>query len=421
MTPFRVAYLVSHPIQYHVPLLQRLAAEPEIALHVYYMDDQGVERRLDPEFGVPVQWDLPLLDGYAWRFLRNRSLWPARDHFLRFIHPGIIAILRKGRYDALIVHGYAHVTEWLAFAGAWLSRTPLLLRGESTLLGHRPPWVTVGKRLLLGALLRRIQGALAIGALNRQFYQTYGVPEERIFFTPYAVDNERFLAEADRLRPSRLALREQLGWPAARPVVLCVGKLIPRKRPIDLLEAFARVEAQHPAVLVYVGEGSERRRLTEAAARRGLRHVVITGFVNQTEISQYYAAADLIVLPSSHEPWGLVLNEAMCFALPVLTSDAVGAAPDLIRPGENGFVFPVGDVEALAHALGRLLADPAACARMGARSREIVVPYSYDADLRGVLDALRAVGARRPRLHDTAGADPVPSLREDRRDERSAT
>ncbi len=421
MTPFRVAYLVSHPIQYQVPLLQRLAADPEIALHVYYLDDQGVQRRLDPEFGVPVRWDLPLLEGYSWQFLRNRSPWPEGDHFLRYIHPGIIAMLRKDRYDALIVHGYAHATEWLAFIGAWLSRTPLLLRGESTLLGDRPRWVTVGKRLVLRALLRRIRGALAIGVLNRQFYRAYGVPEERIFFTPYAVDNDRFLAEADRLSPSRLALREQLGWPAGRPVILCVGKLIPRKRPMDLLEAFARVEAQHPAVLVYVGDGSERRRLAEEAARRGLRHMVITGFVNQTEISRYYAAADLLVLPSSHEPWGLVLNEAMCFALPVVASDAVGAAPDLVRPGENGFVFPAGDVEALAHALRELLADPAGRARMGARSREIVARYSYDADLRGVLDAIRAVGARRPGLRDTAGTDPVPSQQADRRDERSAT
>jgi len=123
MRPFRVAYLVSHPIQYQVPLLQRLAAHPEIALQVYYMDDVGARRYLDSEFGVSVQWDLPLLDGYVWRLLRNRSPLPEADHFLRFVHPEIIGMLRRERYDALIVHGYAHATEWLAFLGAWVSRT----------------------------------------------------------------------------------------------------------------------------------------------------------------------------------------------------------------------------------------------------------------------------------------------------------
>jgi len=401
VTLFRVAYLISHPIQYQVPLLRRLAAHPEVSLHVYYMDDQGTKPSRDPEFGMPVHWDLPLLDGYPWRLLRNVSPWPEADHFLRFIHPGIIPILYRGKYDALIVHGYSHATEWLAFWGAWLSRTPVLLRGESTLRqevtrrGRRPLWVAIAKRILSWVLLRRVEGALAIGILNRQFYQAYGVPAERIFSTPYAVDNERFLAEAERLAPSRSTLREELGWPVDLPVVLCVGKLIPRKRPMDVIEALAQVAGRHPAVLVYVGEGSERRRLAEAAARRGLRHVIITGFVNQTEISRYYAVADVLVLPSGHEPWGLVLNEAMCFGLPVVASDAVGASPDLVRPGENGFVFPAGDVYALAGVLGRLLADPAARARMGARSREIVAAYSYDADLRGILDALHALDARR--------------------------
>jgi len=404
MTPFRVAYLVSHPIQYQVPLLRRLAAHPELELTVYYMDDVGARRYLDPEFGVAVQWDLPLLDGYTWHVLRNRSPVPGADHVLRYVHPSVIGVLRAERYDALIVHGYAHATEWLAFLGAWASRTPVFLRGESTLVGRRPWWVRAAKRLLLGAVLRRVRGVLAIGARNREFYHAYGVPEGRIFAVPYAVDNDYFMAEADRLRGDRAALRARFGAPAELPVVLFSGKLIPKKRPLDLLQAVGRITADTPAVLVFLGEGSERGRLEAEASRRGLRHVVITGFVNQGEISQYYAAADVLVLPSGHEPWGLVLNEAMCFGLPVVGSDAVGAAPDLVRPGENGAVYPVGDVDALARELRALLRDPVRRAAMGARSREIVSAYSYDADARGILDALRASGVRRAALVRPAGS-----------------
>jgi glycosyltransferase involved in cell wall biosynthesis len=391
---FRVAYVVSHPIQYQVPLLQRLSAHPRIMLHVYYMSDQGARLGLDPEFGVPIMWDTPLLDRYAWTMLPNCSPWPDADHPLRFIHPSVGGVLFRERYDAVIVHGYAHATEWLTFLAAWCSRTPLLLRGESTLLGPRRPWVAAAKRLALGALLRHVQGALAIGTLNHEFYRTYGVPHERIFWVPYAVDNARFCAEADFWAPRRAALRDTLGFPHDLPVVLFAGKLVSRKRPLDLLEAYARAVADRPAVLVFLGEGTERARLEAAIAQGGLQHVSITGFVNQSAIGRYYAAADVLVLPSAHEPWGLVLNEAMCFGLPVIASDAVGAVPDLVRPDENGFVYPVGDVPALAKALGVLLADPLRRVRMGRRSREIVAGFSYDVDIDGILAALSHVTAR---------------------------
>ncbi|HKX16590.1 MAG TPA: glycosyltransferase [bacterium] len=393
----RVAYLVSHPIQYQVPLLQRLAAHPEILLHVYYMDDQGVDRRQD-QFGMPVQWDIPMREGYAWTLLRNRSPLHAADTALRFVHPEILGVLRRERYDALLVHGYAHLTEWLAFWGARRTRTPILLRGESTLLGRRSPALAAVKRFTVGSLLLpRIHAALAIGTLNREFYLAYGVPADRIFWVPYAVDNDRFRGEAERWQPSRAALRAELGLPPELPVLLYAGKLIPRKRPFDVLEACARIAADHPAAVVMLGEGVERSRLQAAAARYGLPHVVITGFVNQSEIGRYYAVADVLVLPSEHEPWGLVLNEGMCFGLPVVASDAVGAVPDLVHDEDNGFVYPMGDVPALADALRRLLADPALRARMGARSREIVAGFSYDADVSGILEALRRVAAR-PRL-----------------------
>ncbi len=391
--PFRLAYLVSHPIQYQVPLLRRLAAHPDVDLTVYYMDDAGARQYRDPEFGVTVQWDLPLLDGYSWRVLPNRSPIPRADHFLRYLQPSVIRALRRGRYDAVVVHGYAHATEWLAFLGAWLSGTPLLLRGESTHLGRRR-WARAVKRLVLGPALRRMAGVLAIGSLNRRFYRAYGVPESRIFWVPYAVDNERFMAEADRLAPERQALRRLLGWPDDLPVVLYSGKLIPKKRPLDIVDACARLGVDRPIVLVFMGDGPLRGEVEGAARRRGLAHAIVTGFINQSEVPRYYAAADVLALPSGYEPWGLALNEGMCFGLPVVASDAVGAAPDLVRDGENGFVYPAGDTQALAEALRRVLASPERRLRMGTRSREIVSGYSYEADVRGILEALRSVAVR---------------------------
>ena len=251
MTPFRVAYLVSHPIQYQVPLLRRLSAEPEIDLAVYYMDDMGARRYFDWEFGSAVQWDLPLLDGYAWHVLPNRSPLAASDHFLRYVHPSVLGTLRAERWDALIVHGYAHATEWLSFLAAWTIGTPLFLRGESNLLGSRPRWIRTAKRVVLGGLLRRIRGALAIGARNREFYRAFGVPDERIFQVPYAVDNQHFMAEAARLAPSRDAVRARIGVPPGVPVALYAGSVCqrtaPPARPAGRRSARARRRARAPA------------------------------------------------------------------------------------------------------------------------------------------------------------------------------
>jgi len=397
MKRFRVAYLVSHPIQYQAPLLRLVGAHPQIALHVYYMDDPGSRRARDPEFGVPLEWDIPLREGYTSTILRNRSPIPNADHFFRFFHPEMLGVLARERYDALIVHGYAHATEWLAFVGARLSRTPILLRGESTLLGRRRRWVKSAKRLLLGGiLLPHVQGVLAIGTLNREFYRAYGVPDERIFSVPYAVDNSRFQAEAERLSGTRTALRDVHGWPRDLPAILFSGKLIAKKRPMDLLLAYAKVVRDRPAALVFLGEGALRAALEAEARRRRLTAVTFTGFVNQTRMPQWYAAADIFVLPSGYEPWGLALNEAMCFGLPVIASDAVGAAPDLVQDQDNGFVYPAGDIDALAEALRRLLDDSERRLRMGARSREIVRAFSYEADIAGILEALRSVARAAP-------------------------
>lgn len=399
MKRFRIAYLVSHPIQYQVPLLRRMAEHPQIALHVYYMEHPGV--RYDPEFGQPVRWDIPLLEGYPWSTLRNYSPFPSSSGFLRFVHPGIFRILMRRQFDAVIVHGYAHLTEWIAFIGAWLSHTPLFLRGESTLHSARPLWVRIVKSVVLKYLLRRVTAVLAIGTLNREFYRFYGVPEDKIFFVPYAVDNDRFFSEAARLTNAANDLRDELGWPRWLPIVLYAGKLVPRKRPLDLLEAYARVVRDTPAGLMYLGDGQERQRLISAAEARGLKWVAVTGFVNQTQIPRYYAAADVLVLPSDHEPWGLVLNEGMCFGLPVIVSDRVGAAPDLVRSGENGFVYPVGDVATLARVLKIVLGDRQLRARMGRLSREIIGRYSFQTDLEGVCEALHFLRENRAELRSS--------------------
>jgi glycosyltransferase involved in cell wall biosynthesis len=388
--PYRLAILTSHVVQYQAPLWRRLAATPEVSPHVMFCSSHGAETYLDRGFGRPVKWDIPLLDGYSHEILPNLSRWSQRGGFWSAINPGIIARLRTGRFDAVLVHGWMRCTFWLAMLTAFALGLPVIMRGESNLLAPGPRGRTMLKRVGLPIFFRRIRAFLAIGRHNAEFYRAHGVPEERIFLAPYAVDNDYFTGQAASL-PDRSRLKHDLGLPDA-PVVLFCGKLSDVKRPLDLLQAFERVVHRYPASLVYVGDGPLSERLRRYASDRDVPNVRILGFRNQSELARCYGAADVFVLPSGFEPWGLVVNEAMCFALPVVVSGRVGAGGDLVQDGVNGSVFPAGDIAALARALEHLLAMTAESrARIGEASREIIGRWGNREVVAGIVRCLETV------------------------------
>jgi glycosyltransferase involved in cell wall biosynthesis len=207
--------------------------------------------------------------------------------------------------------------------------------------------------MVLKTLFRRINGVLAIGTMNEQFYRAYGLPEEKIFRSPYAVDNEFFRRAGEKLLSERLGLRREEGIPEDAHVFLFAGKLIPAKRPLDLVRACQRIANRNRAFLLFVGDGPLREALERELAELGMGRVV--GFRNQTELPRYYAMTDTLVLPSIFEPWGLVVNEAMNFGIPVIVSDQVGAGADLVVPEETGWVFEAGDLVALAQIMEKRL------------------------------------------------------------------
>lgn len=394
--PYRLAVLASHAIQYQGPLFRALAACPEIDLNVLFCSDSGLKPYHDNGFGREVKWDLPLLEGYRSEFLYNWSPSPSTSKFWGVINPAVMSRLSRGRYDALLIHGWSRSTNWLAMLTAFATGTPVLLRGETNLLPTLPPWKAALKRAVLRRLFRRVSGFLAIGRHNADFYKAYGVPEEKIFHVPYAVDNDFFLAQADRLLPKKAELKRALGIEEDRPVILFLGKLTDAKRPMDLLQAFAAVSSNQRAALVYVGDGYLQPALRQYVRERNLAHVYFAGFQNQTELPRFLALADIFVLPSGYEPWGLAVNEAMCFRLPVIVSDQVGAGGDLVQSGVNGFVYPTGQIPALTEKLERLLIGAAEREKMGEASVQRIRQWSYRVDVDAMLACLNEVchGAR---------------------------
>lgn len=391
----RLAYLVSHPIQYQAPLLRHISAEMDIELTVFFCSDLSVREYVDEGFGQTVQWDVPLLDGYRHEFLpavggRRR---------LSFSHPlnyGLVPRLREGKFDALWVHGWGHWAHLWALRVARRLGIKVLMRGESGLHLHPPSgWRRIMKQRLLSYLTTHVDGFLAIGTLNRGFYESQGVSPRFIFPMPYAVDNAFFQARAVEASISRESLRQQLGLEAGRPVILYASKMTLRKRADDLLEAYCRLSPNSNVepwpYLLFIGDGELRPALAERVRELGWHSVRFLGFKNQTELPAYYDLCDVFVLPAVQEPWGLVINEVMNAGKAVIVSDEVGCGPDLVKHGENGYVFRAGDIDDLHRMLRETLTGPERTMAMGRRSLALINRWGFDEDIAGLQQALASV------------------------------
>jgi glycosyltransferase involved in cell wall biosynthesis len=383
-----IAFLSSHPIQYQAPLFRSLAARPGIEVTALFCHDHGARPSLDPGFGQTIQFDTPLLSGYEWRMLPNLAPRPSVTPW-GMINPSIITRLLRDRYDVLIVHGYTSPTMVASLVGPH-HNTRVILRGESNLVHRRSAQRTRVKQVVLRSIFKRVDHFLSIGSLNTAYYRNYGVPESRITLAPYTVDNLHFAQGSAEARSDRPSARRHLGIPEDGVAFLSSGKLIPRKRPFDLLRAFTRSDLPERSSLVFVGDGPLRFALEQAAQDLGVSHrVVFLGFRNQSELPAIYGSCDVLVLASERETWGLVVNEAMAAGLVPVVSDQVGAGPDLV---ESAQIFSPGDEAALASILRRLASDPSSLIQARRQASEKIehwgLEQTTDGILRGVASAL---------------------------------
>jgi glycosyltransferase involved in cell wall biosynthesis len=376
----QLAVIASHPIQYHAPLFRELARR--LDLTVFYAHRATSDDQARAGFGVGFDWDVDLLSGHKHIFLRNLASRPGLDRFTGCDTPEIGARLAEG-FNAVLVLGWHLKTYLQAGLAAKRLGLPLLVRGDSHLATPRPIIKRTAKAITYPAFLRLFDAALYVGARSRAYWAHYRYPAHRSFFSPHCVDNEWFAARATEA--ARFALRARLGLADETKAVLFAGKLVPFKRPLDLIYAAARLKREGSEVTVLVaGAGSLEQEMTVAARRNGVT-LHLLGFCNQTEMPAAYAAADILVLPSDgRETWGLVANEALACGRPVVLSEAVGAAPDLVGDRTAGSVFPVGDVPALADSLSIIMTHPPRREGIAAKSQA----YSLIAAAEGIETAL---------------------------------
>jgi glycosyltransferase involved in cell wall biosynthesis len=379
----RLAIVLSHPTQYYSPWFRWLRAHTALEFRVFYLWEFGVTRQRDRQFDATFQWDTDLLSGYDHEFVPNRAADPGTHHFRGLDNPTLAARLADWRPGAVLLFGYAYRSNLRVIWWARWHGVPLLFRGDSHLLGRGA--LPFRRRLPLQLLYRQFAAITYVGAANRDYFRTLGVPAARLFFAPHSVDASHFNPDDPAVRATAARRRTELGLDGKR-VVLFAGKFHDGKQPIELLQAF--LGAAGPAdALLFVGDGARKPQLV---AR-------VLPFANQSEMPALYALADIFVLPSRghYETWGLAINEAMHLGVPCLVSDLVGCQQDLVTPGETGWVFRAGDSHALAAALAAALRAPAdELQRLGRNARQRVAGYTYAQTADGLLQALASLPAK---------------------------
>ncbi len=386
-----IAAVSTHPVQYHAPVFRELAARHRIPLTVVYLSDLSVRPFHEPDFGASIDWGVDLLTGYDSAILRTNDTRPAAT--LNGPAPELRPMLDRLSPAALILTGYGVPLFRSAIAWAARHRRPVILRAETG--DHnlpRNPLRRAVRDLYLRAVYSRVRAFAPIGAQSRRHYLRLGIPAARLFDSPYCVDTTPFRTTDEDRAALREPMRAELGIGLDQTAILFSGKLIPRKAPGILLEAAARLKAQCPGldpVAVFMGDGPLRAEL-EASARRLDLPALFTGFRNQRDVSPIFHAADLFCLPSlSGETWGLVVNEALHHGLPVVVSDAVGCATDLVEPGSTGEIAPSGCTDGFANAMARalpLMNSPETRAACRAR----VARYSVEAAAKGLAEAFES-------------------------------
>jgi glycosyltransferase involved in cell wall biosynthesis len=379
----RVTVVAPEPTPYRAPVFDLLAARPEIDLTVVYSGRSLMWR----------SWQVEL--GHEAVFLEGVRIPGAR----RLVHhefpvtPGIFAALAHAQPDVAVVVGWSTFASQSSIVWCRARDVPYVLEVDSHDEGPRAGWRRAVKRSVVPRLVRGAASVLVAGTLVRRSLLAYGALPERIRLFPVTVDAAAFGEQADRLRGRRDELRRGLGIGPDDVALLSVARLSPEKG-LDTLVRAAAAAADSRLVVMVAGEGPERLRLQELARSLDVR-LLLLGEWPWERMVEVYASADVFCLLSLREPWGVVVNEAAACGLPLVLSDRVGAAADLLRDGENGRLVPAGDVSATAAALRHFASSTSARSAAGARSRELMRDWGYAPGVERFVEAVREAAASR--------------------------
>jgi 1,2-diacylglycerol 3-alpha-glucosyltransferase len=368
---------------YRIPLFNALARHAEVDLHVIFLAETDPELRQWQIHKEEIEFSYQILPSWRRRFGRYNAL----------LNRGVGGALAKAAPDVILCGGYNYAASWQALFWARIHKTPFVLWSESNVQDQRRGHVLV--EFLKAEFLEQCSGFVVPGRSALEYLRVHKVNEDAIFAAPNAVDNDLFATAAAAARQDATHLRREFALPAR--YFLFVGRLVREKGVFELLSAYAKLDesVRQQIGLVLVGDGAFRPQLELEAASISAGVIRFAGFAQREHLAIYYALAEMMILPTYTDTWGLVVNEAMACGLPVIVSQVAGCAPDLVRENWNGLLVEPRDVSSLTSAMRRLADQPDLRATMGANSMQLISRYSPTEWSAGVARMVQATGGMR--------------------------
>lgn len=379
----RLAIVVTHPIQYYVPVFRLLAKQCELKVF-YTWGEKGAAAKYDPDFDQIIDWDIPLLDSYEYEFVVNTSKKPGSHHFNGIKNPDLVHKIDEFRPNAVLVYGWAYESH-LKVIRKLRGKYKIWFRGDSTLLDEIGGIKSILKNVFLKWVYKNIDKAFFVGTANKNYFEYYGLKPLQLIYLPHAVDNQRF---SSCQKDHENTIRESLNILNTAILILFVGKLEQKKDPEILLKAFATLNHEN-AHLVFVGNGKLAQKMKKDVFDQEIKNVHFLNFQNQTQMPNIYQASDLLCLPSKGpgETWGLTINEAMAANCAILTTEKVGSSVDLVKDGINGYVFEAGNLSALKTTLHKMM-NKDLLKNQGIKSSEIIKNFTFEKQVEILLSNL---------------------------------
>ncbi|MBN1250744.1 MAG: glycosyltransferase family 4 protein [Bacteroidales bacterium] len=343
----KLAIITTHPIQYNAPLFRLISERNKIKIKVFYTWQQSENKVFDEKFGREIKWDIPLLEGYEYTFVKNIAKKPGSAKFYGIQNPTLIKEIKKWNADAILFFGWHHQSHFKAIR-YFKNKIPVYFRGDSTLLDEKKGIKTILRRIWLKSVYHFIDIAFYVGTNNKNYYLKHGLKEKQLIFAPHSIDNERFSVKKNEYSEKAKKWRLELGYKEQDIVLQFVGKFENKKSPLFLLQVAKELKNFK---FLFVGNGELEQKLKEKS--KNLKTVQFLPFQNQSLMPVVYRLADIFILPSISETWGLAVNEAMACGIPVIVSNKVGCAIDLVKNNENGFVFKSGNLEDLIEKINK--------------------------------------------------------------------
>lgn len=371
----RLAIISTHPIQYNAPLFAMLEARGRIKVKVFYTwGEEVLQKKYDPGFKKNIEWDIPLLEGYEYAFVKNIARNKGSHHFMGIDNPTLINEIKHWEADAVLVYGWcfkSHLKAMRYFFG----KIPVLFRGDSVSLNEVPFYKKWMRQVFLKWVYKHVNMALYVGTHNKAYYCENGLKDKQLIFVPHSIDNKRFRQTVENSRDVIGGWKKEMGISEEAIVFLYAGKLDENKNVGMLAEVFSRLQGKNQHLII-AGNG-----VTETALKQQYQHhpqIHFLPFQNQTRMPLLYGMADVYVLASHSETWGLALNEAMACSKALLVSNACGAAIDLVQDEKNGWIFKSRDLNDLLEKMKWMGADKKSLAAMGVQSAAIIHNWSYE-------------------------------------------